>query len=213
MHHRMELIMPHIAKEKIAKTVESIMAPFWEDNESNYSFFDYYEIGGRYSGDKIVDSIDPDQLKQFFKELNDRKVTVSSVVFGKETLMPEIQAPMVDAVWREMFPGKGNICPLFSHSGQGQSEADICTLKDLPTETKAGCVLIAGSYKDKKPEAVYLVHKMTWNGVSWINSFWDGKVRTALDAWISEVKTYSDDYKKAMTPTDDWLVITIDYHS
>lgn len=41
----------------------------------------------------------------------------------------------------------------------------------------------------------------------------DGTFKSALESFKEKIKRYSDEYQARCTPQDDWLVITIDYHS
>ena len=52
-----------------------------------------------------------------------------------------------------------------------------------------------------------------WNGVMHVKTQWDGKLKTALDAHSEKIKRYRDEYREKRTPKDDWLVVTVDYHS
>ena len=46
----------------------------------------------------------------------------------------------------------------------------------------------------------------TWNGVNHVQARWDGKLKSVFD----ELPDY---HKEKLTISDDWWVVTIDYHS
>jgi len=91
MHYTCEIVMPNV--EDVNAAIEQIMAPFSENTKgdedySGYAFWDYWVIGGRWSGRKLRHSLGKDRLDAFHKLLVDMNVTVSGVVAGKERLQP-----------------------------------------------------------------------------------------------------------------------------
>ena len=108
-HHHAELIFP--PTDDINGAVAKLMNPFDEDGESKpNAFWDFYVIGGRFSGAKIKARFEKDRMEKFRTH-----VTVSSVTCGKQELQPATQIPMVDAMWSEMFPEAKGRCPIFNH--------------------------------------------------------------------------------------------------
>lgn len=216
MHHRLEIIMPPVAD--IEAAVAQIMAPFDENCEdediaSSFQFWDWYQIGGRYSGRKLEQSIDPAKVEAFIAALQEKGVTCSGLVWGKQELSPASQIPMVDALWREMCPGAGDVCPMFKHSGDSMN-MDICRLDQMPAACTALAVIVAGPNHDgTKLEAKYMIHEDTWNGVIHVKSEWDCKVTTAIQNHLKRIEGYAEAYKEKVTPKPDWLVVTVDYHS
>lgn len=224
MHAHLEIIMP--PTDDVEAAVAQIMKPFNEqgedeDGESNrHGFFDWYVIGGRWAGGKLDCMLDEKQKEAFFAELTKRKVTVSGVQCGKQQLEPESQKEMVDALWNEMFPDAPvKVCPYFQHfNDQYQNSKgfpDIMSLKDTPKNLEAERVIIAGpSWKeDGSLEAAYMTQESTWNGVNFVQAAWDGKLESALEAFKNRLDNYTPEYAAKHTPTDDWLVVTVDYHS
>ena len=51
MHSHLELIIP--STTDIKGSVETVLAPFSEDTNNSHAFWDWYEIGGRWSGLKL----------------------------------------------------------------------------------------------------------------------------------------------------------------
>ena len=110
MHYHCEIIIPPVAD--VSAALDAILAPFNEndDEESGRNgFWDWYVIGGRYSGRKAEAHLDPDALGAFQKWMAAESVMVSGVVFGKQELADPATVQKVDAKWREMFPGQGII--------------------------------------------------------------------------------------------------------
>jgi hypothetical protein len=210
MHYPLEIIMP--PTEDIEKAVEQILEEFSEhDEENRHSFWDWWVIGGRFSGIKLQASLNKKSLHSFWEELKKEKITVGSFVAGKEDIKPESQIPKVDALWRKHFPNKSNACPFFSHYDEKNDESvltDIIKLKDLPKKLSASHVIIAGKNHEGVFSATNMFQKEIWNGVSYEETKWDGKVSTALESHISKIKTY-----KEVAPKEDWLVVTVDYHN
>lgn len=223
MHYQLEIIMPPVAN--IIESVAQIMKPFQEEGEdedgspNRHTFWDYYVIGGRWAGNKLTAGLDKDKMEAFYKELNTRKITVSSVQFGKQELSPPSQIPMVDALWNECFPESPvKVCPIFGHfNDQGKDSngyPDIMKLCDIPTGMKIAHVIIAGlDYKEEVMEAKHMLQESMWNGVSHVDTTWDCTIEGALADLAKRHESYKEEYVAKNTPQPDWLVVTIDYHS
>lgn len=226
MHYRLEIIMP--PTEDIVQAVETILKPFDENNEDEEGkmerFWDWWEIGGRYAGMKFKESFDEKKLDMFCEWLVEEKITVSGIVFGKETLNPSSQIEKVDKKWNEMFPSDKFVpCPLFDHSNTENTPGDIIRLDKISERTTAYRAIIAspsfvyddvlkkGEYTGKL-EAKAMISKGIWNGVSFVETNWDGRVKSFLDKFIEKYPNATDEYKNAHIPKGDWLVVTVDYH-
>jgi len=215
MHYHLELVLPPV--DDVAAAVEQIMHQYYEGNDeedaSGKPFFDWYEIGGRFSGSKIKAMVSQQKMDAFFAELKNRKITVSGIQFGKQELYPESQIPDVDALWREMCPESGvDVCPLFKHAKD--LPKDICKLSELPGGlTCYRTIIAAPTYDGKELEAVTMFSKEIWNGCNHEKTTWDGKLSTALSMHIERSQIYADGYKERTTPKPDWMAVTIDYHS
>jgi len=221
MHYSLEIIMPQV--ENVEDAVSQIMAPFSEncDDEDRMPnpFWDWYVIGGRWAGHKLEAGLDQDKLAAFHEELNNRKVTVSSMQCGKQELDPAEQIPMVDALWAEYFPEyKGRACPLFSHANDQYANdclyGDVLRVKDTSKEVLCSRIIIANyDYQDKELEAKYMMSNHIWNGVNHEDTAWDGKIGTALEMYTKSMKNYREEYRIKNAIDDDMLVVTVDYHS
>lgn len=219
MHYHLEIIMPPV--DDVEKAIAQIMKPFDEQGEdedgntNDHAFWDWYQIGGRWSGVKLESFLGKERLDLFHQELSNRKVTVSGFQCGKQTLSPESQIPMVDALWREMFPDSGiTVCPLFDHSPKILT-SDICTILDLPPELSASRVIVAEpSWRDDGSlQAEYMISDSIWNGVMHVKTQWDGKVKSAIDEAKEKASRYREEFQAKRMPQDDWLVVTVNYHS
>lgn len=213
MHYHLEVILP--PTHDVEKDLNAILAPFDENaEEPDHPFWDWWVIGGRWAGVKQEARFPEEKLDAFRQWLTDEHITVSGVQFGKQELSPASQIAKVDAKWQQMF-GVTTPCTLFRHSnsGRGALDGDICTVKDLPDSLTASHVIIAGPAYKEGIEACYMVQQECWNGVTHVKSDWDGNVCTALDKWRRDMEHYRDEWREAHTPKEDWLVVTVDYHS
>ena len=230
MHYQCEIIIP--PTEDVSAAIESIMAPFSEDSgdedhDRRRAFWDFYVIGGRFAGEKLLAGLDQDKLDRFNQWCQDEKITVSGVVFGKQSLSPESQIEKVDTMWNELFPREDGLrvaCPVFGHSNdQYDSEStidgDICQLGDAKS-VKCARVIVAGpSFEVATKEntgplaATFMLSDRSWNGVNHMDVKWDGTIADALSQFTDKLENYADKYREQMTPADDWLVVTVDYHS
>jgi len=224
MHYHLEIILPPV--DDVEQAVEQILKPFDENGKdedgdpNRHGFWDFYVIGGRWSGVKLEVMLDPERLQVFHAELKNRKVTVSGLQFGKLTLDPGSQVAMVNSLWNEYFPESPvKVCPLFSHFNDQYKHSarfpDVMRLKDMPGSLKASRVIIAGPKWNNEGflAAEYMLQDSFWNGVTWVDSRWDGKVQTAIDEHNDRLKSAAPEYVARYVPKDDWLVVTVDYHS
>lgn len=222
MHYRCEIVMP--PTDDVEAAVSQIMAPFSEnaDEEEScgYSFWDFWVIGGRFSGRKLEQSFPDERLEAFYAKLKEMGVTVSGVTCGKQELNPASQIPEVDALWVEMFPESGvTVCPLFSHSNNQYSSksllpGDICQLKDAPENTTCFRCIIAGpNYDGSSITATHMEQEDFWNGVCRVETTWDKTLKSALERFADRIRGRNPDYIAKVTPQPDWLVVTVDYHS
>lgn len=224
MHYHLEVIMPPV--DNIKAALEQILQPFNEQGEdedghpNQHAFWDWYVIGGRWAGAKLETTLDPSKKEAFLEELNNRKITVSGIQAGKPKLSPASQITMVDALWNEYFPDSPvTACPFFDHFHDQYKNSegfpDIMPLKDTPKSLTASHVIIAGPHwrDDGKLEAKHMVQESIWNGVNHVDAKWGGTVQSAIDEHKDSLKSYKPEYAAKYVPQDDWLVVTVDYHS
>lgn len=225
MHYHLEVIMP--PTNNIDKALESILSQFdenynSEDGATGNEFWDFFVVGGRWAGAKETCRYDAGKMEAFYKEMNEKKVTVSGLQCGKQKLDPANQIPMVDDLWCKYFPtenGEITPCPLFSHSNNQYDSndllsCDICKVDEIPSQLKVERVIIAGpDYDDEKLEAKFMLCGDQWNGVNHMPIDWDGMVLSAIEKYKDKIKSYKDEYRNKQTPKPDWICVTVDYHS
>lgn len=222
MHYHLEIIMP--PTDDVPAAVAQIMKPFDEnppevtseddeDRPNRHAFWDYWQIGGRWTGRKMMFQLGEAKIREFREFLGDNKVTISGLQWGKPTLMPATQIPYVDRLWREAFPdAPTKVCPLFDH--YKDNVGDVLPLGKTLASLPCGHVIVAAlDYQGKQLEAVFMVRDSIWNGVTHQDTTWDRTLGGALDAHVSRLSRMNPEYAAKVTPTDDWLVVTIDYHS
>jgi hypothetical protein len=164
--------------------------------------------------------IDPDRMAEFLAELNRRKFTISGFMTGKESLNPAIQIPVVDALWRQWFPESPTlVCPLFSHFNDQYQDStgfpDVMPVRDVPATHKANRVIVARPHWEKPDrwEAEYMISDDVYNGVNWMKTWWDGSLGSALADYRERISGYQQEYAEKIEVRDDWLAVTVDYHS
>jgi hypothetical protein len=212
MHYHLEIVMP--PTDDVNKAIETILAPFDENGEdSRHAFWDWYEIGGRWSGAKQEARLPKDAVEKFKAWLTESSITVSGLQFGKQELSPVSQIALVDMMWTEMT-GAAGPCPLFSHSNTDDRvlPGDVCLLHEAPNIT-ASHVIIAGPYYDGRIEAEYMIQQQIWNGVNHVDTTWNGTLSAALAMFKERCSSCRDEWVQTHTPQDNWLVVTVDYHS
>lgn len=220
MHYHLEIIMP--PTDDVEGQITNIMAEYDEKAESTddfdanpHAFWDFWVIGGRWAGRKLEATLDSAKLERFMDELKFRKVTCSGFQAGKQSLSPESQIPMVDALWVEYFPESGvSVCPLFAHSNDQYDSSsnlpgDICKVSEVPENLSCSHVLIAReSYrKDGTYAAATMRQTSVWNGCNLEKTDFDGTVKQAVCDFNEKIPNSERHIK------DDWLCVTVDYHS
>lgn len=228
MHYHCEIVLPPV--EGVVSAIDQILQPFNEINEeeSSHAFWDFYSIGGRFAGNKLISNLDPIKIEEFWTWLKEQKITVSGFTVGKQELQPSSQISLVDQKWNELFPSDSFLpCPLFNHSNdqygkglEGTLPGDVCTLDKVSKDLKCDRVIIAGFGFDLNSndwdgplEAKYMIEKNYWNGVSIVDTAWDGLLVSTVDNWLGSLSNYADRFKKQNTPQSNWLAVTVDYHS
>ena len=229
MHYHCEIILP--PNVDMHSSIESVMKPFYENGdpeETTNPFYDFYVVGGRFAGSKFLASLDQNKLDSFYEWMKEENVTVAGLQCGKQELSPATQQHKVDAKWSELFHGGTTLvkCPLFKHSNDQYSEGiegvidgDISLLgKSL--DIKCSRVIFCGPSYDIDSgsyigpiEAVFMVTDSVWNGVNHMGIDWDGRIGTAYEMFKERLDRYSDKYKSVVNPGDDWIAVTVDYHS
>ena len=207
MHYHLEIIMP--PTDKIDEKIEEILEPF-KEGTNNYGFWDWWQLGGRWNNIKLTHGLN---LKEFYEELSKQKITVSSVVFGKEGLRPESQIELVDKIWQEFFPDHpSKVCPLFDHYKSDGCEVTL--LKNTPLDLKCERVIIAAKCTfDEKIEAKFMIAKSIWNGTNSMPVNWKGTLEHAIEMHNEHINGYKPEYIEEVTPASDWLCVTVDYHN
>lgn len=231
MHYHCEIVLPPNTDD-IESAVASVMAPFdenQEDSEGVPTWWDWYVIGGRFAGSKLMASYDKDKLEEFHQWLLSEGVTVARLQCGKQEISPASQIPMVDSKWNEMFPtGNGTMvaCPIFQHSNdqygrdqKGTIDGDICPLSEARQASCCRVIFASPSYdRDTEEftgplEAAFMLSDSVWNGVNLEDTNWDGTMQGALALYEKRLERYKSEYRSRVEPTDEWLTVTVDYHS
>ena len=213
MHYHLEIVMPPCADVDAA--VQSILAPFDENYQSasQAPFWDWWQIGGRYSNDKVLSTISHERLDVFKTDLGKRGFTVHAVQFGKQELSPASQAAEVDALWRAAFPESAlEQCPLFAHSGK-LNASDVWPLANVSSALCADRCIIAVKNQEGHYEAQYMLSTEVWNGLNYQTTGWDGNVLDAINENNKHAEMWKPEYRIGKIPQPDWLVVTVDYHS
>lgn len=208
MHSHVEIVIPTARKDDIEAAVREVLEPFDEHAEKDGAFWDYYLIGGRFSGAKVEAGLDPERVTAFHAELHRREVTIAGVQAGKPSLHPVTQIPAIDALYREWFPEGGPVCPFFSHYDDPSqiNPADICSVANTPRELQCDRLIIARPHWDDpaKLEAKRMFCNRLWNGIEHQQTEWDGKVRDTLMNLLGQGTPLFD---------GDSLMVTVDTHS
>jgi hypothetical protein len=222
MHFHCEIVIPPTTD--IEAAVTQVLKPFDENlssddvDRSSGAFWDWYQIGGRWAGHKRMAKYDPAKVEQFHRWMQEEKLTVSGLVWGKQELSPADQIPKVDQMWAEFFPDeRGKPCPIFQHSNprnHGALDGDVMRFDEIPNDLTCSRIIFAGPHWDKEDhpedlEAKFMLTEDLWNGVNYMKSNWDCTLKSAVEQYGNNYKSKNGE----LMPKHDWLVVTVDYHS
>lgn len=216
MHYHLELILPpDVAEDEIEAAVADVLAPYDENKRDDedgsclrHAFWDWWVIGGRYTGSHRRSHLDPETLDKFYDALRDAEVKVKGVQFGKEDLATDEDREKVAQLWREFFPDDKNGCPDFKDFDG--NDRDYRRLGEVGPHLTAFHVIVATrrEWADGKPVADVSRVTRVWDGISLQTTTFDGNV-ASLVAELREKGEYGSGMD---IPTDSWIV-TVDYHS
>lgn len=217
MHYHLEIIMP--PTDDVDAAVKTILEPFNEqadeEGRSRGAFYDWYQIGGRWTG--YHDGYEPDKDPANF-ELCD---ICNGTGFRSDALGQ--QARRTAPSYTCNACGERKEDGTYTHGEQGPGKrlkwatqwknhaGDISTLGNLKDDASCYRVIIAGNGHGRL-EATYMLEQRVWNGVTYHNTKWDGNLKYALSAFGEHLKTYRKEFADKITPNSDWLVVTVDYH-
>ena len=243
MHYHMELIMPPLEDgAKLDDRLDEILGPWHEeykytcfcdddDKQNFHGFYDYYVVGGRWSGDHLRTRMEQDHGERwsaFINEMENSDIMVSGVIAGKPTPVGD-GVNRVQDVWQRHFPEFADIHnPLFNIPGvfpQKQIAGDVCTFHAIPISTTCSHFAVATPERKFSAERQEFIgdvqtYKLTfqlvtslYNGSTWQNTSFDGTLQSALDHYNKILQRYRAAFRDLYTPKEDWLCVTIDYHN
>ncbi len=215
MHYHLEIIMPPV--DDVEKAVEQIMAPFDEnqpDDSEHFgknSFWDYYSIGGRFGGSHLQSRYSAEAIEGCEREMNEVGVKVKGIQFGRPELAGSESKRKAMEVWSRHFPSEPE-CWFFTN---GQRDLDVCKLSEVGEHLTAFHLIIASPdwADDSALSAREMTSQSIWNGVSIVDTSFDGFVMKFLAGMEEKKSKATDEWKAKHLPTQDWLAVTVDYHS
>lgn len=240
MHYRCEIVMP--PTDDVRGAIASILRPFSEERPDDatdddwspgYGFWDFWVLGGRWAGQKMVEQYGKERVDEFWAWCAEAGIKVSGFVAGKQTIATPEMREQVDAKWSEMFSPAGTMvrCPLFDHAndqlglrGESALPGDVMLYAEVPDTLTCSRIIFAGPSYDHDStnkampwtgplKATFMLTDAEWNGVNHMPVRWDGTLGDARRQFEEHFRGYKDEYRRAVTPTGLWLVATVDYHS
>ena len=98
-------------------------------------------------------------------------------------------------------------------SWQNSDKEKVRKFSELSPEDSAWRVIIAGPDIYGDTVANFMISRKIWNGVGFIPVAWDGQLSSAIEMWKKEAEGWRDEWHKRLIPSEDWLVVSVDYHS
>ena len=188
MHYHCEVYLEE-RPENIFETVSKIMEPYFlilpdEDDEYNPNgFWDWFVIGGRWSGAHTEMLLDQEKLKQFYKICDEKEL------FWVGPDRPaEVQEAKRKEEFLKLFPDFKGIIPTCRDTYRIDGYSDDIIEVEKVTEHLSCYTLIL-------PDEV--LHTEIWDGNKFCETHFDGCVKHALD-------------ERGITTG---YLVTVDYHS
>jgi hypothetical protein len=142
-------------------------------------------------------------------------------------LQPKSQIAEVDRLWQEHFPeSEIKSCPLFAHSNDQFREylpGDVMPVSMIPKDYTSSRLIVAKPKRDWGHEgspiivnefsAETMLETEYWNGVDLVSTEWHGNVVDGLKRHENKVSSYRGDAAEEYRVRDNWICVTVDYHS
>lgn len=195
MHNLMEIIVPpHLDP---VEAIGLAMDPYNMNHDSEDfvdTFFDYYNIGGRWSGTHLKSKLGLKRLQIFENEILQIKPGLRDF-----PNTPEDKKRCFE-IWGKHFPEVKDSCPFWGNQApEGTNEdyhfLDITTVGELGDEVKCATFAIINCYGESFKN---LIHLEEWNGEDWELTGFNG---------VKEELLRHPSVRK------DWWIVTLDYHS
>jgi len=219
MHYHSEIIMPPTSD--IESAVKTALDPFSQHEESEerhpMAFWDWYKIGGRWHGQKIISKLPEADVESFYAELREKNITVAGLRAGKDEINPPDQIPTVEAIWQKHFKDTPfETCPFFKHGADQYEDSTTFPGNVMPISE---CLDVNGIHRviitDTEGTISFMCNDQMWNGVNHEQTTWDGTIGHAVEMHKENIARYKPEsrYVAMNKVSDDWIAVTVDYHS
>lgn len=220
MHCRLELLLPPGSTKEDVEPAMQFLSEYepagWDEDAGHPEWvgprrgvYDYFVIGGRWTGAHAEAHYSEDDMSRFRRLLQGREVKVSRVRMGKPTLTSH-KPEEIDGWWREMFPdGPLSRCPIFDYASF--ADVDAMPVAKLHPEDSAEMVYIVGPPEQYRHR--HFLRTSTWNGMNWQKSAWDGKIASAIESHNALLDGATEEYRAPRLVTGEWVAFTVDCHT
>lgn len=226
MHAVAEIIIP--PTKDIKASITTVMEYFIEEDDKgekpkggHADWWDFWEIGGRFSGRKIECKIDPNKLTQFNEFLKDQNITVSPVTCGKHGI-ERVDICTVATIPDELTCDRLIIAGLEPNFEEWSRNFDLAKAEFGVGVTEESFFHQHPRWNEARrkaddvtPKTELCVQRMWllsyWNTVEWQPTAFEGNVKKALADMRTQPRL-SDEYPWCGWE-DDYLVVTVDYHN
>lgn len=228
MHVHLEVLVP--PTDNPVDDVETLLKPFDESAEdeegySRYTFWDWWVIGGRWSCSHLLADIGKGRMDKFVEEMPKYKVSGVQTAGGlyEVPVEPDGVRDELLELWKVHFPEYAEQCPFWGLTDQydrGGRPNDIVPAGSISKSLTCSQLLIGWRPKETIRPLLMLQDDF-YNGVSWQDSAWDGKVLASIEAHNEKTRARKDgaregwweEYGSRQVVGEDWLAVTVDYHT
>lgn len=183
MHYHAEMYL----KELDGRPIWGIVSGQMNRGVRAKTGWDWFVVGGCWSGEKLMAKLDPNKVKAFSAEFEKRGYGWTSMEHPEEERRRDTHK-----LFMKYFPNfKGEIPVYRDQYKEGGGEGDICKVSELPEKFSCHTLIIPG----KRSAEVLMTQE--WDGKDFVKTSFDG------DA-VAELK------KRGLT---DGYLVTVDYHS
>jgi len=182
MHFHCEVYFKERPKD-VLKAVSEVMRPFRERfNEVRSGFWDWWVIGGRFSGVHTETKLDPRKLKEFYRICKEKGL----FCYGSEN-PEEVQKARRREEFLRLFPGfKGPIPSCRDAYKEDGYPDDVVPVEEITGRLRCYTLILSGE----------VLHLEVWDGNEFRKTDFDGYVKKALE----------------MSGITTGYLVTVDYH-
>ena len=218
MHSHTELITPLPNQEysEILHIAEICLGAYSYENNSIHAFYDWYQVGGRFKYRKLVQNQSEEEIKEFTsaaKDIDNNFSDITNIINERD----KKQINKLKQIWKKTFPDKDENCPFINKLSRKHDETEcyvdhfpyLTALGETPKNLDLGTILFTTPDRCISfifPDQLKLIFDKPIDSVP-------HTIKHALLYYEKVIDRLWPGQKERLTPNDEWIALTIDYHN